>query len=92
MEYKFSDAKNTAVITTKDIIHKKKDILIVTHDSEDGMWQFLDGSDVTEDDAAVVSLYEMTGIDGSINELYDLPFGWRAFRNNKSEKWTREHK
>lgn len=89
MEFKFSDDKNTMVITTKNIIQKKKDIKLVSHDEDDGMWEFLDGEEVDEKSAAIVSLFEMVLIDNSINELFDLPLGWIAYRENRNLEWTR---
>lgn len=89
MEYKFMDDKNTMVITTKDILERKKDILFVSHDEDDGMWQFLDGDDVLEEQAVIVSLHEMVGIDDTINILHDLPLGWIAYREKVNLDWIR---
>lgn len=89
MTYKFLDDKNTMVITSKSILQKEKDIKLVFHDEDDGMWQFLDGEEVDENSAAIVSLYEMTLIDDSINEVFDLPLGWTAYRENKNLEWSR---
>ena len=89
MTYKFLEDKNTMVITSKSILQKEKDIKLVFHDEDDGMWQFLDGEEVDENSVAIVSLYEMTLIDDSINEVFDLPLGWTAYRENKNLKWSR---
>ncbi len=40
VEYKFLDAKNTMAITTRRIVSGKSDILLVSHDEDDGMWDF----------------------------------------------------
>ena len=90
MEFKFLEDKNTMVITTKDIIKRQKEILLVSHDIDDGMWEFLDGDEVNEDSAMIVSISEIVGIDNTINELFDLPLGWIAYRENKNEKWIRK--
>ncbi len=89
MEYKFLDDKNTMAITTKKIVSGKSDILLVSHDEDDGMWEFLDGEDVCEENALVVSMSEMVQIDESINKLYDLPLGWIAYRESKTTEWIR---
>lgn len=89
MIYKFLDDKNTMVITTKSILQKEKDIKLVSHDEDDGMWEFLDGEEVDENSSAIVSLYEMVLIDDSINELFDLPLGWIAYRENRNLEWSR---
>ena len=90
MEYKFLDDKNTIAITTKKIVSSQSEILLVSHDEDDGMWEFLDGEDVCEENAVVVSMFEMSQIDESINELYDLPLGWIAYRENKTTEWIRK--
>jgi len=89
VEYKFLDDKNTMAITTKKIVSGQSDILLVSHDEDDGMWEFLDGEDVCEENALVVSMYEMVQIDESINKLYDLPLGWIAYRESKTTEWIR---
>lgn len=89
MEYKFLDDKNTMAITTKRIVSGQGEILLVSHDEDDGMWEFLDGEDVCEENARVVSMSEMVQIDESINKLYDLPLGWVAYRENKTTEWIR---
>jgi len=89
VEYKFLDDKNTMAITTKKIVSGQSDILLVSHDEDDGMWEFLDGEDVCEENALVVSMSEMVQIDESINKLYDLPLGWIAYRESKTTEWIR---
>jgi hypothetical protein len=89
IKYCFSEAKNTMVITTKSIINNIKYISLVSHD-DDGMWEFLDGDDVDEEDAAIVSLFEIVKIDDSINDLCELPTGWIAYRECKDGKWVKQ--
>jgi hypothetical protein len=88
----FANPKNEAVITLKWIVHDGKPILSVFHDADDNGWQFLDGSDVTENDASIVSLEEITHIDPSVLELADLPPGWYATRAAPNAKWQRGKK
>lgn len=84
----FNDEPNVAVITTKSILSKKMDITCVFHDNDDGMWQFLDSSeDITENDAVIVGLKEIIDLDETINELYSLPLGWSAYRDDKNSDW-----
>ena len=91
-QWPFADPKNVAVITLKSITKGDKPILHVTHDSEDGAWQFLDGTTVSEGNASVVSLEEITRIDPAVMELADLPLGWYAVRSAPSEPWRRGKK
>ncbi len=89
----FVDPENVAVITLRDITDGKARILWVTHDEEDGMWQFLDGRENPDpSDAAVVSLKHVYGLDPSVGELADLPYGWRAWRSAPDQPWQREAK
>lgn len=83
----FDIDENTMVITTVDIINKKKKVVLVFHDKEDEMWEFLDGEDVGEESAAIISISEMEQIDSSIGELCDLPLGYGAFRDDETQPW-----
>ncbi|MBN6187782.1 hypothetical protein JQN58_12800 [Aneurinibacillus sp. BA2021] len=65
-------------------------ILYVSHDEEDGMWQFLDDNELDTDNALIISLKEIIKIDPSIVELSDLSLGWIAWRENEQQKWNRE--
>ncbi len=88
---KFHEPLNTAVITNKKIIQHLSWIGYVSHDAEDGAWQFLElNREQDIKDAAVISLKEIIAIDSSILELADLPLGWHAWRKTKESPWTRE--
>ena len=82
MNWLFDDKKTTMVITTKRIINKLAPISIVTHDRDDGMWQFLDKGELTEEIAAIVSLEEIILLDESLMILYDLTLGWIAEKHS----------
>ena len=88
-EWLFEDPPNVATITTKGILEKQDPILFVTHDADDGMWQFLPGFEVDEDDSKVVSLASVIKIDPSLHELHDLPLGWTAERDSLDDPWRR---
>jgi len=88
-QWPFADPENVAVITLKSIAMGRTPVLHVTHDAEDGMWQFLDGSTVSEEDASIVALETITRIDFSVMELADLPLGWYAYRSTPHEPWRR---
>ena len=64
-------------------------ILLVTHDADDGSWQFLCGTTEDPADARVVGLGQMYGRDATLGELADLPEGWRATRSPASGAWQR---
>jgi hypothetical protein len=86
----FEDPPNVATFTTADILERGCPILLVTHDAEDGAWQFLSGRTSKEEDARIVALRTAVEQDPSIAELADLPVGWRAWRGSVSAPWVRE--
>lgn len=85
----FEDPQNVMVISTNNIMTKVSPILYVSHDEEDGMWQFLEGGEVSETDARILSLKEVVDIDPSLAQLANLPIGWYAWREITGNKWTR---
>ena len=48
--------KNVAVFTTRQVVHDGQPILWVTHDEDDGAWQFHTGGSADEADAMIVGL------------------------------------
>ena len=79
-----------AVFTTTQVLGQKQPILHVSHDDEDGAWQFHTGSQqVSASDALLVALEEMVEHDPTICELADLPCGWHAERDNVGGPWRR---
>lgn len=87
----FTELENAAVITLRDITDGKTRILLVTHDKDDNMWQFLDGRDnPAPSDAALVCLRHIYELDPGIGELADLPCGWRAWRDTPDQPWQHE--
>ena len=86
----FEDTPNTASITTVNVLAGTHPILLVTHDADDGSWQFLCGTTAASDDGRVVGLGSMVARDPSLAELADLPLGWRAWREAPAMPWNRE--
>lgn len=86
----FKEQGNTMVITTKDILLGLKSILLVSHDFEDGMWEFLDNEKLDENEACIVSLDEIIKLDDSLRVLHELPLGWIAYRNSINDLWNKE--
>lgn len=89
-DWPFKEPKTATTITVVDILNGAKPILYVTHDEDDGMWQFLTGDDVEEDQARVVALEQVISKDSSLRELADLPKGWIAWRETATSKWIRQ--
>lgn len=89
----FADPPNTAVFTSKRILNGDVWIYYVSHDEEDGAWQFHPKSGPTpESEAAVVSLRTVVELDPSITTLADLPLGWCAWREQQDASWQRVKK
>jgi hypothetical protein len=84
----FTDSPNTASITTRQVLEGAP-ILLVTHDADDGCWQFLCGTTNESEDARVVGLGQMYKRDVTLGELADLPEGWRASRSAAGLPWHR---
>ncbi|MGE5458399.1 MAG: DUF2185 domain-containing protein [Methanococcaceae archaeon] len=86
--YKFRDPENSACIICDHVLNKERPVLYVTYDLEDGGWQFMCGQeDHDESSGKVISLKEVTEIDNSINDLYEMPSGIGAERKSVQEKW-----
>jgi hypothetical protein len=84
----FADTPNTAAITTRQVLEGAP-VLRVTHDADDGSWQFLCGTTDNPADARSVGLGWMYARDGTLGEVADLPEGWRAWRASPGLPWER---
>jgi hypothetical protein len=89
-DWPFEDPPNVATFTTVNVLERGYSILLVTHDSEDGAWQFLCGYTSDTSDARVIGLREALKLDDSLRQLADLPLGWRAKREKPGTPWRRE--
>ncbi|HKM53797.1 MAG TPA: hypothetical protein VJY33_10335, partial [Isosphaeraceae bacterium] len=58
-DWRFADSQDTVALTLERILRGDSSLVLVTHDAEDGGWQFLDGEHVFEEDGATVLLGEM---------------------------------
>ncbi len=88
MEFPFYDAPNTATIICCHVMNGESPILFVSHDEDDGMWQFLCGQTHEMDDAKLVSLKFVFELDNSIGALVDMPCGYYATREKQTDKWV----
>ena len=86
----FADVRNTASLTTTHVMVRGEPILRVTHDADDGTWQFHHGGIISTSDAFVVTLQEIYEHDSSVGELADLPLGWQATRTAVGQHWLRQ--
>ncbi len=88
MEFPFSDSPNTATITCCHVMEEGAPILYVSHDEEDGMWQFLCGRAHEMEEARLVSLQWAFELDPSIGPLSDMPRGCCAERKTENDAWV----
>ena len=90
-KWPFADPKNAIALTMPEVAEGKNPILLVTHDADEGTWQFHDGRDDPDpNQGIVVCLEHVYAIDPSVGELADLPLGWRAWRDKPDQPWQRE--
>ena len=89
-DWPFKDARSTCVFTSKSVARGETWIQFVSHDAEDGAWQFHPPGDQTpEESATVVSLLTIFRLDASIADLADLQTGWWAERASTDAPWVR---
>jgi hypothetical protein len=79
-------------ITTRQVMREGWPILLVTHDADDGAWQFVNGHGDTDDtgSAMVVAAATVAALDPALGELASLPLGWRAWRESVDQPWRLE--
>ncbi|TAK53962.1 MAG: hypothetical protein EPO24_13710 [Bacteroidetes bacterium] len=84
----FKEPENLAVFTCTHVMRGGDPILTISHEEDDGGWQFLCGNkEHRNKDAMIVALMEIVALDESVNEVADLPLGRRVKRETKNAKW-----
>ncbi len=85
----FEDPINTAVFTTRFVVNDNKLITYVSHDVEDGAWQFFSDDEIEnyEDVALIVGLGEIIELDKTVLEIAHLQMGFIATRQSASDNW-----
>ena len=86
----FDAPPNLGTVTTKRVLEDGAPILMVSHDADDGGWQFLCGTTNDPKDGRIVCLADIVSSDPSVCEVADLPVGWVAFRDAIGSPWKRE--
>jgi hypothetical protein len=88
--WKFPDPPHTSAFLSEKIHNGTEDVTYVSHDVEDGAWQFL-GDSMSDGGGPVLScLHHPIDRDPSLAELADLPLGWYAERDKPGEPWIRK--
>jgi hypothetical protein len=86
--FKFYEKRNLGVFTTKQAFNG--DPILYVYHNEDGDWQFHTSLEPNLGDSMHVCLEEIIKLDPTINEVYHLQFGWRAWRDTKESEWKCE--
>lgn len=88
--WKFRDDPHTRVFLSETVHKGTEPVTYVSHDAEDGSWQFL-GESMSDGGGPVISCFHHPiDSDPSLAELADLPLGWYAERDRVGEPWTRK--
>lgn len=87
--WKFSDPPHTGVYLSETVHKGTERVTYVSHDVEDGAWQFL-GDSMDGGGGPVISCFHHPiDNDPTLCELADLPLGWYAERSKPGEAWIR---
>ncbi|QKG55948.1 DUF4262 domain-containing protein [Hymenobacter sp. BRD128] len=88
LDFKFREERNVAVFTTRQVLEGLP-ILRVIHEVN-GDWQFLCDTTYEIDDLKIVALEQLTKRDPTINDLFQLNYGWQAQRIVEAAEWQEE--
>lgn len=84
-DFKFYEERNLGVYTTRQAL--EGDPILYVYHNEDGNWQFHTSLAPDLADAKLVCLEEITKLDPSLNDIYHLQYGWRAWRDSPQDEW-----
>src|SRR5262245_9288297 len=91
-DWPFDQPRNCATLTMRQVLDGSEPILLVSHDADDHVWQFIWHSDAAVEDGRVVCLEELVHLDPTVLEVADLPLGWQAVRERIGGTWTRQQR
>jgi len=86
----WSSSLDPVVVTTELVASGRAPVLLVVHEEGHGGWQLHDGSDVSGQPPFVLPKVQALQLDPTLQEVTDLPPGWRAERSHKGAKWVRK--
>ena len=85
----FPDTPHTRVYLSETVHKGTESVTYVSHDAEDGAWQFL-GDSMDGGGGPVISCFHHPiDNDPTLSELANLPLGWCATRSKPGEAWIR---
>ncbi len=86
--WKFPDNPHTKVFLSVAISKGDEPITYVSHDADDGAWQFLGDSMVGGSGPVLRCFHQVVENDQSLLELVNLPRGWVAEREKSGAPWV----
>jgi hypothetical protein len=86
--WKFPDPPHARVFLSETVHKGTETVTFVSHDADDGAWQFL-GDSMSDSGGVISCFHHPIDRDPSLAELADLPLGWYAERDKVGEPWTR---
>ncbi|SEG48469.1 protein of unknown function [Bryocella elongata] len=88
-DWPFPDDPHTNSYLTKTVNDGEEPVTYVSHDADDGAWQFL-GDKMSDGGGPVLScLHHPIDKDPTLRQLHDLPHGWYAMRDHVGAPWKR---
>lgn len=87
--WKFPDPPHARVFLSEAVHAEEEPITYVSHDLDDGSWQFLGDSMAGGRKPVISCFHHPVDDDPTLKELADLPRGWYAEREKRGEPWVR---
>ena len=84
--YPFTDRPDLLVLTCTHVL-EGADITLVCHHFNDNTWEFVCDGSHSEDEAIVLSIGELCGMDPSLHLVCDRPVGAAASRKSRAHAW-----
>lgn len=91
-QWPFPCPRTQAAFTSLGVVDGSDWVQFVSHDEDDGAWQFHPpGPKVSFDEIVALHLGCVLALDETLAALADLPRGWRAYRGSPTSEWVRFH-
>jgi Domain of unknown function (DUF4262) len=91
-DWKFPDSPHSAAYLSETVYNGSEPVTYVSHDADDGAWQFLGDSMDQGGGPVLTCLHHPIDKDSTLKELSDLPLGWCAERSLLGTSWVRREK
>jgi hypothetical protein len=88
-DWKFPNDPHASAFLSASVNKGIEPVTFVSHDADDGAWQFL-GDSMSDSGSVLVCLHHPLDNDPSLKELADLPLGWYAERDAPGSPWVRK--